>query len=158
MCDDDLWPNCGTSQIGSSCFSAVILLHQVCEYQKVTALLTTFCYTHSCSLGPCITKFLHCMYCAQMYAALLTTIWRSLSSFAEDSTFTSTLHHGAPKALYPACLSVCPGSACCVRCPLILEDSFEPRDNRSHDINSVNYSSLVWIWIRSHGGHQVLWK
>ena len=39
--------------------------------------------------------------------------------------------------LLPACLTVCPGSACCLCCPLILGRLFfepqKPRDNRNHD-------------------------
>ena len=39
--------------------------------------------------------------------------------------------------LFPACLSVCPGSACCLCCPLTLcKPFFEPRklrDSRTHD-------------------------
>ena len=39
--------------------------------------------------------------------------------------------------LLPACLTVCPGSACCPCCPLILGRLFfepqKPRDNRNHD-------------------------
>ena len=74
----------GISWIGNSYeavyMSAVILLHRVCdacEYQKWTpqSQSDSCCqhsYAHACSIGVCVNMFLHCMYYAQMYAALLT--------------------------------------------------------------------------------------
>ena len=86
---------------------------------------------HSCSV---INVFLHCMYNAQMYAAI--ACWqfskafskRSVLGLACESTFCLAYSHAA-------CFSVCPGSACCPCCPLILWKSFfeprKPRGNRT---------------------------
>ena len=159
-CDNDLWPNCGTSWIGSSCFSAVILLHQVHEYQKLTALLTTFCYTHSLQLRTVYKQVstLHVL-CSDVCCIADIIIWRSLSSFAEDSTFTSTLGHQRPYTTFwltpslPQCLPW-------LRMLSTLSSNLRRLFwaswwQKSWYKLSVNYSSLVWIWIRSRGGHQV---
>ena len=143
--------------------SAVI--HQVCdacEYQKWTPQLQSdsccqHSYAHACSIGVCVNMFLHCMYYAQMYAALLTILQRPIAMTVYWAWLVRVL-----SGLFPACLwvSVYPSSACCLCCPLILWKPFiEPwklHDNRTHDNRTVRQVRKTYEismnMVRSHGG------
>ena len=98
--------------------SAVILLHQVSdvsEYQKWTA------QSQSDSSADNIL--------------LRTFIYNSPKAYSKRSVLGLACE--STSGLLPACLSVCPGSACCLGCPLILGRLFfepqKPHDNRNHD-------------------------
>ena len=130
------------------------------QHNHKVIVLTTFCYAHSYNLGAYINKDLHCMYYAQMYAALHAGIilQRPIARALYWAWLVKVL-----SGLLPACLTVCPGSACCPCCPLILGRLFfepqKPRDNRNHDnttLCQVCNRSLSMNMVRSRGGHQVL--
>ena len=79
------------------------------------------------------------MYYAQMYAALHAGIilQRPIARALYWAWLVKIL-----SGLLPACLTVCPGSACCPCCPLILGRLFfepqKPRDNRNHDNTTLS--------------------
>ena len=103
------------------------------------------------------------MYYAQMYAALHAGIilQRPVARALYWAWLVKVL-----SGLLPACLTVCPGSACCLCCPLILGRLFfepqKPRDNRNPDNTTLRQvckpllKSLSMNMVRSRGGHQVL--
>ena len=74
------------------------------------------------------------MYYAQMYSALHAGI--ILQRLIARALYWAWLVK-VLSGLLQACLTVCPGSACCLCCPLILGRLFfepqKPRDNRNHD-------------------------
>ena len=106
--------------------SAVILLHQVCDvseyikngqhnHKAIVAdniLLCTFIQLRSV-----YKQGLHCMYYAQMYAALHAGIilQRPIARALYWAWLVKVL-----SGLLSDCLSVCPGSACCLCFSLIL--------------------------------------
>ena len=82
------------------------------NHNAIVAANIVLC-THS--IGAYSNMFLHCMYYAQMYAALLTILKRPIAGTLYWAWLVRVL-----SGLFAAGLSVCPGSACCLCCPLIL--------------------------------------
>ena len=67
----------------------------------------------TCSTAAYLNKFLHCMYYAQMYAAYFAEIILQRPIGLVSALYWTWLVR-VLSGLIPACLSVCPGSECCL--------------------------------------------
>ena len=83
-------------------------------------------------IGAYINKFIHCMLCLDVCCVAEIILQRPIGSALYWAWLVKVL-----SGLLPDCLSICPGSAYCPCCPLILGRLFlepqKPRDNRNHD-------------------------